>query len=103
MGEEAQELVGLVGVWMRLVREGGHERSEGQLQTVLEDLGAMPSPDQRPGALAMWVGALINPLPSLGVAPEVRPALLRAMSSEQRVELAVEAIQASIAHLRKGK
>lgn len=95
----AQELVTNVDIWLRLVQEGGHERTAGQVQAILEDLGPMPNPDQRPGALAMWVGALINPLPSLGVAWEVRPALLRAMSSEQRVELAIEAIEASIAHL----
>jgi len=99
LGVSAQELVTNVDIWLRLVQEGGHERTAGQVQAILEDLGPMPNPDQRPGALAMWVGALINPLPSLGVAWEVRPALLRAMSSEQRVELAIEAIEASIAHL----
>ena len=35
--------------------------------------------------------ALINPLPSLGVAWEVRPGLLKAMSSDERVRLAVAA------------
>ena len=44
--------------------------------------------------------ALINPLPSLGVAWEVRPGLLKAMSSDERVRLAVAAIKASIAHLQ---
>ena len=44
--------------------------------------------------------ALINPLPSLGVAWEVRPGLLKAMSSDERVRLAVAAIKASIEHLQ---
>ena len=46
------------------------------------------------------VQALINPLPSLGVAWEVRPGLLKAMSSDERVRLAVAAIKASIEHLQ---
>ena len=48
----------------------------------------------------LWVAALINPLPSLGVAWEVRPGLLKAMSSDERVRLAVAAIKASIEHLQ---
>ena len=49
--------------------------------------------------LSMWVGGLINPLPGMGVAWEVRPGLLKAMSSAERVTLAVAAIKASIEHL----
>ena len=49
----------------------------------------------------LFVGkALINPLPSLGVVWEVRPGLLKAMSSDKRVRLAVAAIKASIEHLQ---
>ena len=76
MGEDAMALLGLVNTWIGLIREQGRETQEGQLDQVLEDLGPMPSPLQRPGALSMWVGALINPLPSLGVAYEVRTVTL---------------------------
>lgn len=100
MGEDAMALLGLVNTWIGLIREQGREKQEGQLDQVLEDLGPMPSPLQRPGALSMWVGALINPLPSLGVAYEVRPALLKACSSEERIALATDAIDASIEYLR---
>jgi hypothetical protein len=83
-----------------LTREHGVARSGRRWGRILEDLGPMPSPLQRPGALSMWVGALINPLPSLGVAYEVRPALLKACSSEERIALATDAIDASIEYLR---
>ena len=76
LGEAAIGLLGLVNTWLGLVRDG-RERQEGQIDQVLEDLGPMPQPMQRPGALSLWVGALINPLPSLGVAWEVRPGLLK--------------------------
>jgi hypothetical protein len=50
---------------------------------VLADLGPMPSvgdPEER----ALWVAALINPLPGLGVAYEIRPAMLATNSASQR-------------------
>jgi hypothetical protein len=46
---------------------------------------------------------LINPLPSLGVAWEVRPAILKAVTQATRVQLAVDGIRASIKHLTPAK
>ena len=37
-------------------------------------------PADKPHRRAMWVAALINPLPALGVALEIRPAVLQASS-----------------------
>jgi hypothetical protein len=37
----------------------------------------MPDGVARPDELAFWLAALINPLPVLGVSPEVRPAVLQ--------------------------
>ena len=49
---------------------------------------------------SLWVGALINPLPGLGVAMEVRPLLLAAGDSPaEMVQIATEGIRGSIAHM----
>jgi hypothetical protein len=55
LGGAAEALAGRVDEWLRRVRAGGHERSEGQLARTLEQLGHMPSPTQRPDGLSMWV------------------------------------------------
>lgn len=38
---------------------------------ILSDLGAAPDPGTHPSDVALWVTALINPIPGLGVAVEV--------------------------------
>eukprot|EP01045_Picozoa_sp_COSAG04_P015746 COSAG04_NODE_1267_length_7479_cov_16.387398_9_plen_294_part_00 len=78
---DSEALAELVAEWSELVKSGGHEKQDGQLKGVLADLGPMPEP---PGQRAMWVAALINPLPGLGVAYEIRPAMLDARSVEER-------------------
>eukprot|EP01043_Picozoa_sp_COSAG02_P016787 COSAG02_NODE_745_length_17738_cov_18.178241_14_plen_655_part_00 len=89
----------LVDEWCDLVRSGAHEKQDGQLDAILSDLGQMP-PASSPGTRAVWVAALINPLPGLGVAWEIRPAMLAATSAVERVEVAVAGIEASIQNLR---
>jgi len=91
-----------ISEWEALVRSGGWERHSGQLNTILEQLGPIPA-DSTPDDLALWVGALINPLPGLGVAPEIRPHLLAADSSNVRVMIAVSAITSSIRYLQPGR
>jgi hypothetical protein len=53
------------------VRNGHWERSRGQLDEILQSLGPKPPPTQ-PEALGLWAAGMVNPLPPLGVAPEVR-------------------------------
>lgn len=86
----------LVDRWIELARE--NERHEGQINDLLQDLGERPSADH-PSELAMWIGALINPLPGMGVAMEIRPALLMASSSGERVKVALKGLHASIKHM----
>ena len=86
----------LVDRWIELARE--RERSPGQIDALLEDLGEIPPSDQ-PSERAFWVGALINPLPAMGVALEIRPALLTAKKAEQRVEVALNGILRSIKYM----
>jgi Lon protease-like protein len=86
----------LVDRWIELAKE--REREPGQIDRVLQDLGPLPGSDQ-PSEAAFWVGALVNPLPGMGVAMEIRPALLMAQTAEERVKLARNGILASIRHM----
>ena len=95
----AAQLPTLVKIWTSLVVDGGHERYQCQLTDVVDALGPMPDAEGDPGALAMWIGALINPHPSLGAEPiafDVRPALLKAVTADQRIKIATMGIRASI-------
>jgi Lon protease-like protein len=86
----------LVGRWIQLARK--NEKKPGQIDELLQDLGEIP-PEDEPTERAFWVGALINPLPAMGVATEIRPALLTATTAERRVEIASGAILKSIRHM----
>eukprot|EP00927_Polykrikos_kofoidii_P031794 TRINITY_DN2725_c0_g3_i1.p1 TRINITY_DN2725_c0_g3~~TRINITY_DN2725_c0_g3_i1.p1 ORF type:complete len:420 (+),score=82.13 TRINITY_DN2725_c0_g3_i1:112-1371(+) len=61
-------------------------------------LGAAPPPEM-PGELAFWIGACINPVPPLGVAPEIRPALLAAATVAERLEVARQGLEESIKYM----
>lgn len=97
--EELEESC-LVSEWVRLARK--NERSEGQIDQLLLDIGSFP-PASAPSDRALWIGALINPLPGMGVALEVRPALLSAVTATERVEVALHGIRTSIAHMDGSK
>jgi Lon protease-like protein len=86
----------LVDTWIALAKE--NEREPGQIDELLLQLGEIP-PVEEPSELAFWVGAMINPLPAMGVALEVRPALLTAKKAEERVQVALDGILRSIKHM----
>ena len=88
--------ISLVDRWIELAKQ--NERYPGQIDTLLKQLGDIP-PEHEPTERALWVGALINPLPGMGVAMEIRPALLVAKRAEERVELALDGILRSIRHM----
>ncbi|CAE7686063.1 unnamed protein product, partial [Symbiodinium necroappetens] len=94
----AETLVPLVDEWTATLMEMGKERYDGQLADILKDLGDMPEA-KAPGELAIWVAALVNPIPALGVAYEIRPAVLSASSVRERLEVAIEGIRGSIDHI----
>eukprot|EP00434_Breviolum_minutum_P007186 symbB.v1.2.006342.t1/scaffold374.1/size218025/3 len=48
----------------------------------------MPPPT-RANDLAYWAAALVNPLPALGVALEIRPAVLQAVTLQDRILIAM--------------
>lgn len=98
----AEQLAPLVAEWLELVRSGERERTPGQMERVLNDLG--PMPDAAEGAAddcALWVGALINPIPAIGVCKEVRAQLLAAEPGKRRVEWALAALRDSIKRMRE--
>lgn len=87
------EAKSLVDRWLDLARK--RERKPGQIDQLLVDLGPMPE-WKMPTECAMWVGALINPIPALGVALEIRPKLLIAKTAEARTQIALDGIWNSI-------
>jgi len=70
------------------------------LDGVKLDLGPRPDARAQPTAFALWVAALLNPLPALGVAPELRASVLMAVSAEQRLLVVERGLRRSIANLR---
>ena len=96
----ATDNISLVDRWIELAKV--HERIPGQIDTLLHQLGELPSADE-PTERAFWIGALINPIPAMGVALEIRPALLTATKVEDRVDIALQGITQSIQHMSKKK
>ena len=81
--------------WIELVKSGQRERTEGQLERILKDLGPMPEAEYADDR-AFWVASLINPIPALGVAREIRHKILAAEGGKERVEWARQALLDSI-------
>ena len=98
----AEDLEPLVDEWYGLVRLGEWERIPGQLELIKSHIGEMP-PRHEPARRATWVASLINPIPALGVAYEIRPALLMARDTLTMLTVATEGIRLSIERLRQGK
>lgn len=96
--QAARALKPLVQEWVALVQRHRRERFSGQLPGILADLGPMPPPEE-PGRLAFWVAGLVNPLPALGLANEIRPAALAAPTIVERLRVAKEGIEGSIGHV----
>jgi hypothetical protein len=96
----AQVLGELAREWETLARTTGRERFPGHLDGILTDLGAMPRAE-RPNARALWCAGLVNPHPALGVALEVRPAVLTARSTARRLTMMRMALEDSLDRLRR--
>ena len=97
------ELLGeLSDEWVHKVRRSGRERFAGQLDSILESLGPMPDARLQPNERCLWIAALINPYPKLGLANEVRPSVLMAESLEARLDAVEHTLMDSIARLEVG-
>lgn len=88
--------VSLIERWIELAKE--NEREPGQINKLIEELGDMPD-ESEPSEIAFWIGSMINPLPAMGVAMEIRPALLMSESAEERVQIAFDGLIRSIKHM----
>eukprot|EP00967_Tisochrysis_lutea_P053941 scaffold67230_cov30-Tisochrysis_lutea.AAC.1 len=109
---KAQALSILLDLWLELIRKQETlVRSDVALcarltpdvliSHVLDDIGPKP-PTSAPTALSLWGASLINPLPSLGVAPECRGSVLEAVDSAERLAIVTRACERSIRSLRDG-
>ena len=96
----AEDLPPLVEEWIELVRKGKRERSPGQIDAILRDLGPMCEAET-PDEIAFWCAGLINPIPALGVCKEIRPQVLESDDSLQRIEIVREALLDSLDRLEK--
>lgn len=100
--EQSEQLGVLVERWQQLVVEARMERWPNQLSQTLRSLGAMPGTNL-PSQRALYVAALVNPIPALGVAPEIRPPVLLATTALERFQVVNAGIQDSIDYLSKCK
>lgn len=105
--ESCQQMPKKVTEWIQCVLQTRATTEEG-LKARMMELGPMPevsNPSSPGGAtdLALWVAALINPLPSLGVCLEIRPAMLSCSNDYERIILATQAIESSIDHMNGKK
>jgi len=98
----ASDLPELVETWTAAILDGGWQRHPYHLAKIREQIGPMP-PVSEPGKLSAWVVALVNPIPGLGVAPEMRPALLEALCPRDRVAVAQDCLRGSMKHLSEVK
>ena len=93
------ELSGLLSTWMEHVQQRGWERRPDQIEHLLSELGEMPSAS-RPAELGLWAAALVNPLPALGVAPELRVDALNCTDSLARLRIVLTGVELSLSHLQ---
>lgn len=94
----AAELRSTLMQWLIEV-QSGWERREGQIERLLRDLGPMPQSNEIE-RLGLWGAACINPLPVLGLAPEVRCVALEASEPLARMRLVLAATETSLSHMR---
>lgn len=85
----------LVSQWMDCVYESGKTDRDGMARR-LKDIGEMPTNLRD---RAFWTAALLNPLPTLGVCLEIRPAMLACKNDYDRINLAWAGLHSSIDHL----
>jgi len=87
--------------WEGLVRSNAWERYPNHMEEVRNIVGPIPEPDKQPGQLSIWLAAVINPLPPLGVSKEIRLAVLSATNTMHRLRIVSDALDESLAIVRK--
>jgi hypothetical protein len=113
----ATELQSVITTWLDVVERRGYEQVPGEIVEGLADFGpsrAARDYDQaRAGPvvehsswsdyerLGLWAAAVINPLPPLGVAPEIRVLALEMTDSRARLALVLQAAERSLAMISR--
>ncbi len=75
-------------------------------EEVLHSLGPRPTgqPEQVAADAAMWTAALLNPVPSLGIAPEIRHVVLAAavqdIAVSDKIAIVADAMMESLSIMR---
>ena len=85
----------LLDEWVKLLIQTEHT-TPADLNSRLKEIGKMPDSIKD---RAIWVAALVNPIPPLGVCVEIRPAMLSCRNDHDRMVLAATALRSSIDHL----
>lgn len=98
--EMGNKVIELFDRWESFIRSNRWERHPEHMDQVIDALGDQPSAEQ-PGTLAIWVAAAINPLPPLGAAMEIRPAVLAAANDMERLKVVNDALKDSIDLVKK--
>jgi hypothetical protein len=97
--ELSTDLNDLKAKWEDLVINGKRERQENQLDLIKSHLGDFPTDIKEFARRATYICAYINPIPSLGVAFEIRPALLMAPTVGDMLRIAKAGLELSIAKM----
>lgn len=95
-------LPALVAEWKTYVLASGVTDQAG-LDARCAMIGNMPSDENNLTDRAFWIAALINPLPSISVPVEIRPAMLCCSNDYYRMVLACQGLRSSIEHLKSRK
>ena len=98
--ELASKVIELFDQWESFIRTNRWERHPEHMDQVIDTLGDQPTADQ-PGTLAIWIAAAINPLPPLGAAMEIRPAVLATANDFERLKIVNDALKDSIEIVKK--
>jgi hypothetical protein len=93
----SETIPGLVEEWVQCVIKAQATDAAG-MESRMADLGPMPGQYDMT-ARALWAAALVNPLPSLGVCLEIRPAMLSCVNDYDRMVLVCQALSSSMDHL----
>ena len=96
----AADLRSACSEWISAVKDHGWERQAGQMDEVTRSLGEAPD---APDRLSLWAAALINPLPPLGVAPEIRLQAIEATEPLARMRIVLCACEASLERMRQAR
>lgn len=90
-----EKIPGMVREWVKLIVKADRT-TPAELSSRLKEIGPMPKVIKD---RAIWVAALLNPIPPLGVCAEIRPAMLACRNDHDRMVLASTALASSMDHL----